>query len=199
MDHAEQIKNADFQKAETYIIGRLRNELSSTLTYHGHHHTEDVIDAAMKIADAEKISEPDKKLLRVAAAFHDAGFIYTYQDHEERGCRMVEEILPSFGFSMAQIQLICGMIRATKIPQKPSGLLEEIIADADLDYLGRNDVFPIARSLFEELKIHANLRDEESWNKIQLNFLSSHHYHTATAKKWRAPGKEKYMERLRKV
>ena len=197
MDHAEQIKGADFQKAEAYIFERLQKELSPTLSYHGYHHTEDVMNAAMKIAEAEKISEANKKLLRVAVAFHDAGFIYTYQDHEEKGCRMVEECLPSFGFSAEQIQLICGMIRATKIPQRPTSHLEEIIADADLDYLGRDDVFPIARTLFEELKIYANLRDEETWNKIQVNFLSSHHYHTATSKSSRAQAKEEYLQKLR--
>ncbi|MFL5811303.1 MAG: HD domain-containing protein, partial [Flavisolibacter sp.] len=197
MDHAEQTKSAEFQKAEAYIFKRLKKELSPTLSYHGYHHTEDVMNAAMQIAEAEKISESDKELLRIAVAFHDAGFIYIYQDHEERGCRMVEETLPSFGFSAAQIQLICGMIRATKIPQRPISHLEQIIADADLDYLGRDDVFPIAETLFKELKIYANLHDEEAWNKLQLNFLSSHHYHTATAKKLRTTGKEEYIGKLK--
>ena len=197
MDHAEQTKSADFQMAEAYIFKRLQKELSPTLSYHGYHHTEDVMNAAMKLAEAEKISEADKKLLRIAVGFHDPGFIDTYQDHEERGCRMAEENLPSFGFSSEQIQLICGMIRATRIPQKPASHLEEIIADADLDYLGRDDVFPIARTLFEELKVYAKLRDEEAWNKLQINFLSSHHYHTATSKKWRAAAKQEYLEKLK--
>ena len=35
---------------------------------------------------------------------------------------------------------------ATKIPQTPLTKLEEIICDADLDYLGREDFFEISRS-----------------------------------------------------
>ena len=128
-------KNAipNFQQAEIYILNRLKHELSPSLSYHGYHHTADVIHAAMQIADAEKISNDDKKLLRIAAAYHDAGFIYLYKGHEEKGCEMAKETLPGFGFSMEQLSIICGMIMATKIPQQPHSMLERIIADADLD------------------------------------------------------------------
>lgn len=189
---------ADYQQAEASVLNRLREELPATLSYHGYHHTEDVMNAAMQIADAENVSEEDKKLLRVAVAFHDAGFIYIYKDHEEKGCDMVKAILPSFKFSPEHIEMICGMIRATKIPQQPQNKLEQIIADADLDYLGRDDVFPIAQTLFEELKIHAGLTDEKTWNLIQVNFLKSHHYHTSYAQKLRTNSKQEYLERLMK-
>ena len=197
----QQIEGADlhpnFTKAETSVLNRLRDELPATLTSQGYHHTVDVMNAAIEIADAENISEEEKKLLRVAVAFHDAGFIYVYKDHEEKGCDMAKEILPSFNFSQQQIDKICGMIMATKIPQQPKNKLEEIIADADLDYLGRDDVFPIAQTLFEELKIHTGLTDENIWNQVQVNFLSAHHYHTSFAKKFRGPKKQEYLEKLK--
>lgn len=190
------MKQPDFNKAENFILGRLKNELSSTLTYHGYHHTIDVMNAAMQIAEKQKTSREDISLLRVAVAFHDAGFIYVYKDHEEKGCDMAREILPLHGFSENHIETICGMIMATKIPQQPKNKLEEIIADADLDYLGRDDVYPIAQTLFEELKIHANLTDEKKWNDIQIGFLKNHHYHTSYAIEFRGPGKTKYLEDL---
>jgi uncharacterized protein len=104
--------------------------------------------------------------------------------------------LPGFGFTKEQIDIICGMIMATKIPQQPKNLLEEIIADADLDYLGREDVYSIADTLFKELKIHANLTDENVWNQVQVNFLNSHSYHTNYSKRLRAPKKQQYLEKL---
>src|SRR5215216_2080953 len=117
------IKKPDFKEAEAYISRRLKDELASTLSYHHFHHTADVMTAAMQIAEAEKIPDEEKNLLRIAVAFHDAGFIYTYQGHEEKGCEMATEVLPSFGFSTSQIETICRMIRATKIPQQPKNLL----------------------------------------------------------------------------
>lgn len=186
----------EFQQAENDILNRLENELNPTLYYHGFHHTKDVMDAAMNIARTENIGDTDLNLLRIAAAYHDAGFIYVYKDHEEKGCEMAEENLPKLGFSKEQIGLICGMIMATKIPQTPKNKLEEILADADLDYLGRDDVYPIAQSLFEELKIHAGLTDEKNWNEIQIRFLQSHRFFTTFSKKHRKPGKEKYLAEL---
>jgi predicted metal-dependent HD superfamily phosphohydrolase len=197
MYYAEKkLPQPDFDKAEKFILDRLKKELPSTLFYHGAHHTPDVMNAAMQIAETEKLTPEEISLLRVAIAFHDAGFIYVYRDHEEKGCEMAKESLPAFGFSQKQIDIICGMIMATKIPQRPHNRLEEIIGDADLDYLGRNDVHPIAQTLFDELKIHASLTDEKKWNDIQIDFLKNHKFHTAYSNKLRKPGKEKYLGEL---
>jgi predicted metal-dependent HD superfamily phosphohydrolase len=119
-----------------------------------------------------------------------------YKNHEERGCELARELLPSFGFAPGQIESICKMIMATKIPQSPRTRLERIIADADLDYLGRPDVRPIAQSLFEELRAHTGHPDEKSWNDIQVSFLQNHKYHTAWSKTFRQPGKDKYLAEL---
>jgi predicted metal-dependent HD superfamily phosphohydrolase len=187
---------ADYKKAEQFILARMKKELPSTLFYHGPHHTPDVMNAAMQIVGTEKLTDEEISLLRVAVAFHDAGFIYVYKDHEEKACQMAKEILPAFGFSGKQVEIICGMIEATKTPQRPKNRLEEIIADADLDYLGRDDVYPIAKSLLDELKIHNGLTDEKKWNEIQVSFLKKHKYHTKYSNQLRKPGKEKYLQEL---
>ena len=179
------------------MLGRLSKELPPTLYYHGHHHTQDVMAAAMIIAKAENTTEEEQRLLRIAICFHDAGFIYVYKDHESKGCELAWELLPGFGFSAAQIERICGMIMATQVPQAPHNHLEQIICDADLDYLGRDDVFPIAQTLFEELKVHANMSDPKRWNDIQISFLSNHHYHTKFSQENRQPKKEAYVNLLK--
>jgi HD superfamily phosphodiesterase len=185
-----------YERAEAFILAKLKAELSPSLPYHGLHHTLDVLDAAGKIADAEKISDEEKKLLRVAVLLHDAGFIYVYKDHEEKGCGMANEYLPGFGFSPEQIDIICGMIRATKIPQDPKTKPGQIIADADLDYLGREDVYPIAQTLFAELKMQGILTDEKEWLAFQVSFLKKHHYHTDYSKNLREGRKQQYLEEL---
>jgi len=96
-----------------------------------------------------------------------------------------------------QIEIICGMIMATKIPQQPHTQLEKIIADADLFYLGGTDYDRISTSLFEELKIYLNVTDQREWNEIQVNFLSNHHYHTDYGKTHLAPGKQKHLDKIK--
>jgi predicted metal-dependent HD superfamily phosphohydrolase len=186
----------DFPGAEQFIFEKISRELPSNLSYHAVHHTLDVLAAAMRIAAAEGLDEEEVKLLRVAVYFHDAGFISTYKGHEEVGCQMAEEILPSFGFDDQMIAQICGMIMATRLPQQPRTVAEQVIADADLDYLGRDDFYPIGETLFREFRIHLGVSDEHEWNRIQINFLRSHSYHTRYAQKLRSTAKAERLKEL---
>jgi exopolyphosphatase/pppGpp-phosphohydrolase len=186
----------DFELAETFMLQTLQQELSSSLSYHGYHHTLDVMQAAQIIAEEEHLTREETGLLRVAVAFHDAGFIHTYRNHELRGCELAREFLPAFGFTKTQIDSICSMIMSTKIPQTPKTKLEYIICDADLDYLGREDVLPIADTLYKELNLHFQPIDEKAWDEIQIAFLKAHRYNTAYAIKNRKQNKLNYLESL---
>lgn len=190
----------DIEKAEEYVFDKLEESLSNTLFYHGLHHTVDVSKAVLQIAIAEGIHDKETlQILQTAAFYHDLGFISTYQGHEEESCRLARVSLPNFGYTDEQIEKICGLIMATKIPQTPTNYLERIMADADLDYLGRDDFWNISRSLYEELHEREMVTDIDSWNKIQVLFLENHQYWTETAKQWRNPEKLKRIEELRKI
>lgn len=187
----------DFPAAEKFILQKLESELPKNLSYHALHHTLDVLDAAMKIAASEGITnEEELRLLRIAVLFHDAGFIYTYKGHEEKSCEMALEFLPAFGFEEEQLRIICGLINATRLPQEPNTLLECIIADADLDYLGKEEFYVIAKTLYDEFRIYLGVKDDEEWNRIQLSFLRSHHYHTASSIRLREPQKQKRLQEM---
>ena len=190
----------NFYKAKKYILDRLKNELPNYLRYHGYHHTFDVFERTIEIASQEGInSEDDLTLLKTAALYHDSGFLSVYKGHEEASCLLVRDILPKYDYNEEQIEKICGMIQATKIPQEPKNNLEEIIADADLDYLGRSDFYSIANSLYEELSSLEVVKTEEEWNRIQVNFLEQHHFFTKTCINKRKAEKEKRLMELKKL
>jgi len=190
----------DIEKAEEYVFDKLEESLSDTLFYHGLHHTIDVSNAVLQIAIAEGIHDKETlQILQTAAFYHDLGFISAYQGHEEESCRLARVSLPGFDYTNEQIEKICGLIMATKIPQTPTNHLEKIIADADLDYLGREDFWNISRSLYDELHEREMITDIDSWNKIQIAFLENHQYWTETARQWRNPAKLKRIEELRKI
>lgn len=183
-------------EARIYILEKLSN-LSTDLYYHGIHHVLDVENAATILARGEGIIDRQSLImLQTAALYHDSGFLHTYKDHEEAGCAIVRSILPEFDYGAKQIEVICGMIMATKIPQSPQNHLEQIICDADLDYLGRDDFEPIADTLFRELMALNFVLDLNSWNKIQVSFLKSHHFWTNTAKSTRDSSKRSHLAKL---
>lgn len=129
--------------------------------------------------------------------YHDVGFLKIYTGHEEISCEVASTELCDFGFSKEEIEKICGMIRATKVPQQPPTLLEEIICDADLDYLGRHDFFQIGKGLYKEFLDQKIVSDERSWNTLQVRFLESHHYFTKTAKARRQKQKQIHLDAIK--
>jgi|1048.fasta_scaffold00045_19 uncharacterized protein len=190
----------NYRAAKTHILRVLREELPMGLSYHGLHHTMDVFEVAGALCKAEGVKGRLAKLVKTAALLHDAGFVTNqHSGHEAQGCAMARTVLPTFGYLESDIEQICGMIMATKIPQSPVNLLEEIICDADLDYLGRSDFHRIAGTLFEELKEYQLIGDECAWNRLQVSFLTAHQYHTKTNRLNREPVKQRYLSELREL
>jgi uncharacterized protein len=190
----------DYRAAKLYILNKLRAELPDQLKYHGLHHTLDVLKMASELCDSEGVNGRDKVLVKTAALFHDAGFVKNkHTGHEAEGCLLVREYLPAFGYTEQDIDRICDMIMSTKIPQSPKTLLDQILCDADLDYLGREDFYKIGNTLYEELLEYHLIGDEQSWNKLQVSFLSAHKFHTQTNKTIREPVKRRYLEDLQEL
>ncbi len=184
------MKFADVKKM---MLRKLLKELPDYLTYHSVYHTKDVLKASIRIAKSESIKGEDLTLIKTAAIFHDSGFIYGPKDHEERSCDIARRYLPDYEYSTIQIERICGMIMATKIPQKPQNHLEEVLSDADLDYLGRDDFFTIGNTLYQEMIYFGFIKNEDEWNNIQIRFFENHHYFTKTAIESRQAGKENHL------
>lgn len=182
-----------FKEAKKFILAKLKKDLPKHLSYHSVEHIRDVYDAAKQIAKKEKVGGDDLTLLLTAALFHDSGFLIDQKEHEKLSCDVARQYLPQFGYGPEQIEKICGMIMATQIPQKPRNLTEQILCDADLDYLGRDDFFTIGDKLFAELSMYGMINTEEEWNRLQTGFLEKHHYFTVTALKLRKDKKDENL------
>jgi uncharacterized protein len=187
----------DFERAKKYALKRLKEELDTQLSYHSISHTrDDVVPAAERLADLAGVSAEDKLLLLTAAWFHDLGNIEQVEGHEDISVRIAEEVLPEMGYSPEQIEIIRGIILATRLPQSPMTLLEMIMADADLDLLGSEDFWPNNQFLHLELDALGKTFSEEEWYSWQLKFLQEHEYFTAEARVLRDEGKEKNIQLL---
>jgi TolB-like protein/Tfp pilus assembly protein PilF/predicted metal-dependent HD superfamily phosphohydrolase len=186
---------ADFAAAEKHIVEMLESKMPKH-HYHNIDHVYDVLAATQVIGDQEQLTDEEHSLLRVAALLHDSGFIHSPKNHEERGAELAREMLPAYGFSTDQINNICGMIMATRIPQSPTTKLEKILCDADLDYLGRDDFYEIGSRLLSELKEAGVVETEREWNLVQKTFLESHRYHTPFSKENREGKKHQHLQEI---
>ncbi len=188
-----------FTDIQEIILDKLERELPEFLFYHNVKHTVDVVTEVELIGWAEGCNDEEILLLKTAALFHDAGHTVSYDDHEYQGTLLAREMLPGYGYSGKQIDRICSIIMSTKLPPRPSDLLEQIICDSDLDYLGRSDFIPVSNTLFEELKAQDKITKLNDWNKMQVKFISGHQYFTATARSLREVNKKLQIERIQSL
>jgi uncharacterized protein len=187
-----------FLELKSTILKMLRNGLDPRLTYHSLAHTEDVLRQVERIAAAENITETRLMLLmRIAALFHDTGFLRTYKEHEQESCLILREVVDPCQFEDDEMSIMNGMIMATKIPQLPRSLPEMIICDADLDYLGRNDFGAISNTLKNEFLAYNVIKGDEEWDQLQVKFFESHHYFTASSIRDRCPVKLQHLKLLK--
>lgn len=185
-----------YQEVYYFIIDKLQKELPSYLTYHSVQHTKDVVNAAQHIFELEKISGEERDILSTAALFHDTGFIECYDNHETSSCKIARRILPAYDYDKDQVEKICNLIMATKLPQQPATHLQKILCDADLYYLGTEKYFDGAEFLKSEFKEAGKLKDDSDWNKAQIDFLKKHRYFTLTAIKENEKKKRKNLQHL---
>lgn len=188
----------EFLDLKSRVLQMLAVRLDTRLTYHCPAHTEDVLQQAERIADAENITDTRLLLLiKIAALFHDTGFLCVYKEHEKKSCEILLENIDIRLFDAHEIEMIKGMILATKVPQSPRNLPEMILCDADLDYLGRNDFEIISATLKNEFLTYGIVKNEDEWNQLQVNFFEGHHYFTATSVRNRNSVKMQYLETLK--
>ena len=185
-----------YRKLRYWLLHQLKG-LDPTLTYHGYHHTIDVLKVCNRYIQKYKLNKREAYLLRIAALAHDIGFLESHKNHEERSAKIVSQKMQELGFDKKDISEVESMILATQ-PYSPSERkLEKILCDADLDYLGRNDFEKISNSLYEELRNLNIIKNHRDWMRVQERFLESHSFQTDYAKQHRGPKKEQWLEKIR--
>ena len=99
-----------YNEAINFVLDLIETNLSEKFTYHTSEHTRSVIAAAENIGKSEGVGDKSLRLLMIAAAWHDCGYLGGNVEHEEASCLLVKKHLPDFGFSKNQIDTICKMI-----------------------------------------------------------------------------------------
>ena len=188
-----------FTDIQEIVLDKLEKELPGHLFYHNVKHTVDVVTEVELIGWGEGCTDEEILYLKLAGLFHDAGHTVSYDNHEYHGTIIAKQMLPAYNYTPGQIEKICSIIMSTKLPPKPTNLLESIICDSDLDYLGRSDFIPVSNTLYEELRAQNKMNSLNEWNKLQVKFISGHQYFTNTARSLREVNKQLQIERIQSL
>jgi class 3 adenylate cyclase/HD superfamily phosphodiesterase len=194
-----EIEKIDFKRARNFIIHQLKSILPDSCCYHSLDHSLDVEKAVIRFSNCEGLSTHQKLLLRTAALLHDIGFAVRYDKNEKLALQFADLHLPDYGYEKDDIDTIKNSILATELNEKPLDRMSQILCDADLDYLGREDYYEMVVKLREELKNYGQDYNEKEWIEFQLNFLQNkHQYFTESAIQIRGFYKQKRISELKK-
>jgi hypothetical protein len=156
-----------------------------------------VVKSAKKMVKFYKLSKEETFILLAAAWFHDVGYLTGAAEHEEKSSKYAQQFLPEQDIGAKTIAAIMAAISITKLPQKPTKLIERIICDADLFHLGTSQFWKQSEAVRLEIscRLEKNLLKFD-WLCGDLKFVGEHHFHTYYGKKFLQPRQNRNQEKI---
>ena len=158
------------------------------------------LKVAKQLIIKEQIDPQTSVIILTAALFHDAGMLINYKDHEIASVDIARNVLPDFSYSSGEIADICSLIMVTKLPQRPESYEGQLLCDADMDNLGREDFFIQSFRLKLELELNGIATSSlKMWLSNLVQFLEDHKYYTKSAIEQRQQKKVKNLTELKEI
>ncbi|MFC2129329.1 adenylate/guanylate cyclase domain-containing protein [Bacteroidota bacterium] len=170
---------------EDRVFNQLLNEHPGTYHFHTRDHLHHIYDQAELICRAENISEEDTLLTLSASLLLYAGLTESYEHFENRSAEIAREILPEYLYTEKQIDAICNLILATKVPYEPQNKLEAILIDAKMEYIGRPDFSKMIKLLYLELKSNEREKSMKKLIREYVDLLKTFKYFTVAGQRLR--------------
>ena len=186
------------KNTEQFVSRLLQQKLPSSITFHTLHHTYSVVNACKEIGRAENLEVKDMNSCLLAAWFHDTGYLYAYEGHEECSQAIARKYFSLHKVDLLQIKKINRLIEKTKKDKTPESVLEEVIKDADHYHLAESNYLKYLDDLRFEWQIHRGLKlDDKEWVALNLNYLKQHHYFSDYGSKVLEKKKQKNIANLK--
>ncbi|WP_343699955.1 Pycsar system effector family protein [Chitinophaga sp.] len=185
--------------AQAHVTRQFEQHTEPVLVYHNKAHTLQVVHAAEQITAYYRLSEEELMIVMLAVWFHDMGYLLgDRQQHEQAGADAARAFALAQGLPESTAAAIADCILATRMPQEPHNLLEQIVCDADLFHLGTKDFSKRNKLLRAETELATGRKiSGTDWAKTSILFLESHKYHTAYCQTLLKQQKEENLEKLR--
>lgn len=186
------------QDTEDFIREYFAENVPAKFVFHDFEHTVQTVAAVRLLGEGFQLDERELLIIQLATWFHDTGYAQGPEDHEERSCGIAGRFLTG-KLPAEDIETVLTCIRATKVPQRPTNLLEQVICDADLSHLGMDIYWQRTGKLRQEFVLTRNrIMSEEEWVDFELNFMLGHEYHTVVAQELFNKRKAKHIQQLLK-
>jgi len=187
------------KEAGNYVSKLLAEKLPGSIEFHTIDHAKCVVDNSEFIGKNSGLKEDKINIVKLCAWFHDTGYIINSEGHEEESAKIATEFLNQKGIDEGIITLVKNCIMATIVPQQPKDLISEVLCDADLMHIAKDNYFERIEKMRKEWN---NLSEKKigkrRFHATSVKFFQMHKYHTDFAKKELQPKKDKNLQQLQK-
>ncbi len=187
-------------KAEDHVRQIFDEKIPSNIyLYHNWVHTSHVRDEVLYLARQAQVNDEDLEILNLASLFHDVGFAEIFYGHEEVGAVLAKKFLSAHHYPEDKIEIISGVILATKIGIEPKNDLEKLIKDADTSTLAKRQFSIVTNTLRKELNsLQRTNFSKSEWARTNLKFFNEHRYYSEIGKSKYDKGKQENKKALEK-
>ncbi len=188
----------DFAQLEAHVVQTYQSQTAPELVYHTLSHTREVVAAVTTLSQHYQLSQESSEILMAAAWFHDLGYLFgSASEHEQKSADLAREYLKNQGLNEGFISQVESCILATRMPQQPQNLLEEILCDADLCHLASADYKEKSKQLRQEVEfLKGHIISPADWRAANILFFQNHQYITHYARTIYQAGKQANLDRL---
>ena len=183
------------QDIEELVTKMFDDEAPPDLYFHNSSLVRNISMQVDLISNAEKLPDEEYVNLKLAAVFLITGFITDYEKPMEESIRLVEKMLPKYGFTQENIHSVTRIIK-NAFNENPETQQDYILHDARYDYLGRIDYLKLTEKLLREQSEYGKLVDRNKWIEIQKEYLVDHRFMTGTARLLRSVSVEDQIAAL---
>jgi uncharacterized protein len=195
----QDITTAVLENSSNYVTQLFREQQPVWAVYHDLLHTIETFNGCLEIGIGSGLSKEELEIICISAWFHDTGYLFTVEEHEERSSEIALNFLEKNGYPGDKINTVINCILATKTTVDPQDLLESVICDSDLISLGKSDYFETNDLLRVEMELRQNIKiSEHTWLERSLTFLSAHKFYTDYARLKFNPQLEINLKNLQK-
>jgi predicted metal-dependent HD superfamily phosphohydrolase len=184
-------------ESENYISALLAEKLPEIIIFHNFNHALLVKKYAETIGEQAALTADEMNILRICALFHDAGYVNSYEHHNEESIIIASAFLADHEVDPQTISHISEIISSNKLPQNPGDKIAEVLCDADMMYIASESGIEQFDLMYDETAMQKpNFDKRSAFEKGCIGFFKTHTYFTEYGKTILQPKKEAAAKRL---
>ena len=186
-------------KVRDYVEQFWNDNQNESLVYHNYEYTKGVVAAAEEIIANTEAEETDQEAALLAAWLHATGCTQNYENYLEESNKIAKAFLSKEDVATEKIDRVIETIAALKSPNQAESLAAQILCDAVLYPVAKNNFLEQAVKVRKEQELMTGtVKSNTEWLQGLVKSVIERNFQTPYGKEVLEKGKDKNLKSLKK-